>query len=312
MEAIDRYIKPIFRPLYNPVFDAWYRFRVDYFTKSVLEEKWLAFAGKPIDWEKTQTLNEKIQWLIAFSDTSEWTRLADKVLVRDYVKEKGLEDILIPMIGTWKDARDIDFDALPDKCVLKCNHDSGSVIIFDRSKGYDKREIVAELNNKLKIKYGYTGCEPHYNSIDPCILCEEFIDLDSDGLSTTPIDYKVFCYNGEPDVIWIAYNRSAHSVEHESRDLEWNHRPEWEADHRHYKKGHGIIPCPKSLQQMLEAARILSHGFPQVRVDFYDVKGKLYFGEMTFTSNGGTMSFFSNEYQRHAGALIDLSTAKRK
>lgn len=312
MNFINNYLKPIFRPLYNPMFDAWHRFRIEHFTKQELEKRWLAFASKPIDWNNPQTLNEKIQWLIAFSDTTEWTRLADKVLVREYVKEKGLEELLVPLVGTWNDARDIDFDALPDKCVLKCNHDSGSTIVIDKAKGIDKESSIAMLNDRLKLKYGTRHCEPHYNKIKPCILCEEFIDLDSNGLSSTPIDYKVFCYNGEPDVIWVAYNRTHQRVEHESRDLEWNHRPEWEATHSKYQRGRGIIPRPESLKLMLEAAKKLSEGFPQVRVDFYDVKGKLYFGEMTLTSDCGRMPWFSDEYQMRAGKLIDLNLAKRK
>lgn len=312
MNFITKYVKPIFRPLYNPIFDAIERFRIEHFTKQELEKHWLSFAGKPIDWNNLKTLNEKIQWLIAFSDTTEWTRLADKLLVREYVKDKGLENLLIPLVGIWKHARDIDFDALPDKCVLKCNHDSGSAIIIDKAQIYDKKKIIDKLNSALTQKFGQYTCEPHYFGIKPRILCEEFIDLDSKGLSSSPIDYKVFCYNGEPDMILTIYNRTAQSAELESHDLNWTHRPEWEANHRKYRKGSGGIPRPESLEQMLNAARILSKDFPQVRVDFYDCKGKLYFGEMTFTSDCGRMPYFSEEYQNRAGSLIDLSLAKRK
>lgn len=311
MTLINEYLKPALRPLYNPLFDAWHRFRVDHFTKQVLEENWLAFAGKPINWDNPQTLNEKIQWLMAFTDTSEWTRLADKVLVRDYVREKGLGDILIPLVGTWQDARDIDFEALPDKCVLKCNHDSGSVVIFDKSS-YSGGVIIEKLNKCLRQKYGYLGCEPHYNKIKPCILCEEFVDLDTAGLSTSPIDYKVFCYNGEPDLINVYYNRTEKNVTVEAWDTDWNHHPEFQGEGSHYQIGQGLIPRPTTLDRMLEAARILSEGLPQVRVDFYESHGALYFGEMTMTSRGGRMVTLSDEYQKRAGALVDLSLAKRK
>lgn len=305
-------ITNIIRPIFRPVLTAYHHFLVDYCTKHVLEKIWLKFAEKPIDWDNLQTLNEKIQWLICFSDTKEWTRLADKILVREYVREKGLQDILVPLVGTWKDARDIDFDQLPDKCVLKCNHDSGSTIIIDKAKGFEKEAIIAKLNGRLREKYGYNACEPHYNAIKPCILGEEFLDLDSRGISTSAIDYKVFCYNGEPDIILVVYNRNTDYVELETRDLEWNHRSEWEATHGYYRKGRGIIPKPDSLSQMIEVAKKISKGFPQVRVDFYEVKGKLYFGEMTFTSDCGRMPYFSEEYQKRAGALIDLTLARRK
>lgn len=314
MDIIKQIVKPILRPVVRPLRSTIHRFMVDHFLKHELEKKWLNFAGTPIDWNNPKTLNEKIQWLICFSDTSEWTRLADKILVREFIKQKGFEDILIPLIGTWNDARDIDFDSLPDKCVLKCNHDSGSVVIIDKAKGYDKESAIEKLNGKLKLKYGYASCEPHYNKIKPCVLCEEFVDFELGGknFSSSPIDYKIFCYNGVPDSILVVYNRNIESVELETYDLDWNHRPEWEATHIYYRKGRGIVPRPDSLSQMLSAARVLSAGFPQVRVDFYDVKGKLYFGEMTFTSDSGVMPYLSDEYQLRAGKLIDLSLAKKK
>lgn len=266
--------------------------------------------GHYIDWDNPRDLNEVINYLEFCTDTTEWTRLSDKLLVRDYVKSKGLEDILVPLLGVWDDARLIDFDSLPNKFVLKCNHDSGSTHIIDKEKGFDKELLIKELNERLTIKYGFINNEPHYNAIQPKIIAEQFIDLDAVGLSSSPIDYKVFCYNGNPDVIWVAYNRCKESVYHETRDTNWTHKDDFGADDFYYRKGNGIIPKPLSLDRMLSAARLLSQGLPQVRVDFYDVNGTLYFGEMTFTSDCGRMPFFSKEYLKAAGAKIDLSLAK--
>ena len=268
---------------------------------------------KNLDLKNPQTLNEKIQWLICYSDTKEWTCLADKILVRDYVKACGLEDILVPVLGIWDDARKIDFDVLPSKFVLKCNHDSGSVIIVDKTKPYDKAFIVESLNKALKHKYGYAHVEPHYNGIKPMILAEKFLDLDTSNISSSAIDYKIFCYGGNPDIIWIAYNRhNGQYCNHQTRDLEWNRKYDYEADDPYYRLDDADIPRPKSLTRMIDAARRLSQGFPEVRVDFYDVNGMLFFGEMTFTSDCGRMPFFSDYYQKRAGDMIDLSLAKRK
>ena len=286
----------------------WNEFLVDHFTKHVLSKYWYRDFNYQLDWNNPKDLNEKIQWLILNSDTSEWTRLADKVAVRDYVKEKGLAHMLVPMLGAWKDARDIDFDSLPNKFVLKCNHDSASVKILDKTIGFDKDKLIEDFNNKLRVKFGYLSCEPHYNKIPPMVMAEEFLELDGAGISSTPIDYKIWCFNGEPCFVWVAYNRdnvNGH-VEVEQYDLDWNYHHEWGRFTDHYRDGGGKVPCPKSFNEMLEAAKILSKGFPEVRVDFYDVDGKLYFGEITLYHGSGFDRFFPDKYDLEFGQKMIL------
>lgn len=298
----------------NRLTKEWNEFLVDHFTKYVLSKYWLRDFKYHLDWNNPKDLNEKIQWLILYSDTSEWSRLADKVAVRDYVTDKGLAHMLVPMLGAWDDASKIDFDKLPNKFVLKCNHDSASVKILDKSIGFDKGKVIEDFNNKLRVKFGYLSCEPHYNKIPPMVMAEEFLMLDGAGISSTPIDYKIWCFNGEPYVVWVAYNRdNVHGhVEVEQYDLDWNYHHEWGSFTNHYRDGGGKVPCPKSFQDMLNAAKILSKGFPEVRVDFYDVAGKAYFGEMTFTSDCGRMPFFSKEFLLQMGEKVDLSLAPMK
>lgn len=298
----------------NRITKKWNEFLVDYFTKYVLSKYWYRDFHYRLDWNNPKDLNEKIQWLILNSDTSEWSRLADKVAVRDYVKEKGLGHMLIPLLGVWNDARKIDFDNLPDKFVLKCNHDSASVKIIDKSVGFDKKKIIEYFNNKLRVKFGYLSCEPHYNRIPPMIMAEEYLPIDGAGISKTPIDYKIWCFNGKPYIVWVAYNRdNVHGhVEVEQYDLKWNYHHEWGRFTNHYRDGGGKVPCPKSFDDMLNAAKLLSEGFPEVRVDFYDVSGKAYFGEMTFTSDCGRMPFYSKDFLLQMGELVDLSLAPKK
>lgn len=296
----------------NRILREYNNFLVDHFPKILLSRLWKKDFGYSIDWNNPKSLNEKIQWLICYSDTSEWSRLSDKILVREYIIEKGMEDLLIPLLGIWENANNINFNSLPQKFVLKCNHDSGSCHIVDQINGWDKLSITKDLNEHLKIKFGYLCCEPHYNSIKPQVLAEEYISLEQNSLSSSPIDYKVFCYNGEPNMIWVAYNRHKDYLDCECHDLDWSYRPEYSHFTEHYREGGGQIPPPKSLPQMISAARTLSQGFPQVRIDFYDANGKLFFGEMTFTSACGRMPYLSDLYQKKAGDLINLELAKRK
>ena len=128
------------------------------------EKDWLEWKGYPIDWDNPRDINEKIQWLLCFSDTSSWSVCADKFRVRDYVKSKGLEGILIPLLGVWDSASEIDFGTLPDKCVLKCNHDSGSTLVMDRRAGFDEGKARAFLHSRMKKKFGYLNGEMTFAS----------------------------------------------------------------------------------------------------------------------------------------------------
>lgn len=296
----------------NKLLWEWQKYSIDHCPKYAVRKKWKEAFGRSIDLENPKTLNEKIEWLVSYTDLSTWTPLADKILVRDYIHECGLDDIQVPLLGTWGDANDIDFDSLPQKFVLKCNHDSASTHIIDKAKPFDKKAIIEDLNEHLKVRYGYWSVEPHYNQINPMILAEEYLDMGSVDFSSSVVDYKLFCYNGKPDMIMVIYNR--HPGEYivmEYFDLDWNYHPEWGAYDDTFRKGNGIVPRPESLDKMIDVACRLSKGFPEVRVDLYDVKGKIYFGELTFTSDCGRMPYLSDEYQLRAGAKIDLSLAKR-
>lgn len=302
-------IKRLLRPLKRRIDARYYQFCVDHFPKRIIEKTWLRDFGYPIDWEHPRDINEKIQWLIAFSDTSEWSRLADKYLVRDYVASKGYADNLTKLYGVWKRAEDIDFDALPDKFVLKCNHDCGSYFIVDKQKGFDKDELVKKTNTFLKRKFGYKHCEPHYNRIRPVAIAEEFLE-DGNNFSTSLVDYKVWCFNGKPYTILVCYNRSPNGKYANFYDLNWIVHPEWSKFSERNKDGQGKVPKPSCFNKMLQIASDLSKGFPEVRVDFYIVKNKVYFGEMTFTASTGRNRNYSPWLLKELGNQCDLSIVK--
>ncbi|MBP5218722.1 MAG: glycosyltransferase [Bacteroidales bacterium] len=272
------------------------------------ERDWFEWKGYPIDWDNPRDINEKIQWLLCFSDTSSWSLCADKYRVRDYVKSKGQEDILIPLLGVWDSASEIDFESLPDRFVLKCNHDSGSTLVLDKSAGFDEAGVRDFLDSHLKKKFGYLNGELYYNSIKPCIIAEKF--LQGGDVPGAAADYKVWCFDGEPYSVWVCYGRTSSETYVNIYDLDWNVHPEVSVFTEHYRDGRGAVPRPACLERMLEAASALSKGFPEVRVDFFVAEGRLYFGEMTFASYGGKMDFYTQEYLEELGSKCILPGKK--
>lgn len=270
-----------------------------------IERNYKFFMHKRINLDNPKDLNEKINWLKLHSDYQLWSDLADKYKVRDYIKSKGLNDILIPLYGVWNNANEIDFSKLPESFVLKTNHGSGDVEIVRDKESVNFGHIVNKLNKFLQMPYGISSGEPHYLFIKPKIVAEALL-IPAENYSSSLVDYKIWCFNGKPHHIWACYNRTKSEVKVETRDLEWNHHPEYSVFNHHYVDGGGRIPKPKNLERMLEIARILSEGFKEVRVDLYNQEGKIYFGEMTFTGNGGYMDFYTNEFLLEMGELIDL------
>ena len=264
--------------------------------------------GKRIDWDDPRTLNEKIHWLKFNSDTSLWTLLADKYRVREYVRQRGCEDLLVNLYGVWTDSSEIDWDSLPDKFVMKSNCSSGDVrICTDKSK-IDRQEWEAHFDKAMRDKLGYERGEPHYNAIEPAVIAEELLDISKQPIKTSSlIDYKIWCFNGEPHHIWACFNRRQEDVEVAVFDMDWNYHPEKSIFTKHYKESSDILPKPKSLNMMLESARKLSAGLPQVRVDFYEVDDKAYFGEMTMTGGGAFMDWYSDDFMLEMGDLISLT-----
>lgn len=278
--------------------------------KRIISHVYKKVIGDDINWEMPKTLNEKINWLKINSDTSIWTRLADKYLVREFIKENDLSNILVPLIGKWSSPDDIDFEKLPNSFVLKTNHGSGEIIVVKDKSLVNQSEIKEKLKQYLKEPYGYFGGEFHYMLIDRCIIAEELLIDKNKSFSTSLIDYKVWCFNGEPYLIWTCYSRTHDYTYVTSYDCNWNYHPEYSVYNDHYRDGGNKVPCPKTLKEMLNVARILSKGFPQVRIDFYDVNDKLYFGEMTFTSAGGYMTFYTKEALIEFGNQINLYATK--
>lgn len=273
--------------------------------------RYFARFRKCLNLNNPQTLNEKILFLCLKTDTSLWTRCADKFAVRGYVEEKGLKDILIPLINVWDKITDIDFDKLPNEFVLKATHGSGDILIVTDKSKVNWAKTVKVFEKDLSKRYGALESGHHYMRIVPRMIAEELIhnDADSQKLSSSLIDYKMWCFNGKCHYIWACANRDEQSTEVMTYDRDWKAHPEYSIFEDGYRHG-AILPRPKNLQRMIETAEKLSEDFSCVRVDLYNVGGKIYFGELTFTSYGGLQDFYTDEFQLLAGNLIDLSGVK--
>jgi len=299
LSSFKRYIFLIY---FNTPF---YRRQVDKNLKFALEIQWLSVHNKNINWDNPVTLNEKIQWLELNTDTTLWTKYADKYEVRGHLQELGLGEYLPKFFGVWNFPDDIDYDKLPDKFVLKCTHDSQSTLPIEKNN-INVNVINRKFKKYLKRRFGYSTCEPHYTRIKPRIIAEEWLENTNSEISNSIIDYKVWCFNGEPTYIMTIHGRDKEHMMIDLFDKDWKRYSEYLNFSKHYRNGGGIVPRPSSLNEMLRVASVLSKGFPQVRIDFYDVNGKPYFGEMTFTSGCGRMNYFTDEAQLKMSELIKL------
>ncbi len=295
--------KILFSPFVNLV-----KFIGRYFPETLVKIRYFVRFKRRLNLNNPKTLNEKILYMSLRTDTTMWTRLADKYNVRGYVEECGLSDILVPLLGHWEKVEDIDFDNLPKRFVLKSTHGCGDIVVVKDKSKIDSDNIRKQMQAAVSEIYGELEGGKHYMRIKPAIIAEELLvnDEKSAKFSNSIIDYKVWCFNGEPYFVMTCTNRGQNSVELQLYDTDWYPQKTYIKQSPHYKSGI-VIPIPKHLDKLLEYSKILSKPFPVCRVDFYDLDGKIYFGEMTFTSLGGLMNYYTDEFQDFAGSLIDIN-----
>lgn len=257
---------------------------------------------KRLNLESPQTYNEKLQWLKLHDRKPEYTQMVDKYEVRAFVKEQLGEEYLIPLVGgPWRSFDQIDFDMLPEQFVLKVTHDSGGVIVCKDKKKFDYFAARKKLGKALKHNYYHRTREWPYKNVVPQIIAEQYME---DSTSQELRDYKFFCFDGTPKALFIATERQTAGVEtkFDFFDMKYNHLE--------IRNGHPnaeILPDkPQQFEQMQELARKLSKGIPHVRVDFYEVDGRIYFGEITFYHWSGMIPFEPKEWDKTFGEWITL------
>ena len=261
--------------------------------------------GRPLNLDEPKTFNEKLQWLKLYNRNPLYTKLVDKYEVRQYISEKLGEEYLFPLVGgPWDSAEDIDFDALPERFVLKPTHDSGSYIICTDKSKLDIAAAKAKLAKSLQRNYYWSGREWPYKNVKPRIIAEQYMEDGSGELR----DYKIYCSNGSPKFLLIVTDRQ-HKDEPTKFtffDPDFNKLPFEQSG----PNDHRDIPKPANFDQMLRIAALLSENMPHVRVDLYDVHGKIYFGELTFFDSSGMDPFDPPQWDEILGSWIELPEKK--
>lgn len=253
--------------------------------------------GYRLDLNNAQTFNEKIQWIKLNDKHKDKPRCADKYTVRDYVGEKDCGELLNTLLWHGENPEDIPFDKLPRRFVIKATHGQGMNIICKDKDELDRKKTVKVLKRWLKTKYLPCYGEWFYGIIPPSIIVEEFLSDDGE----VPKDYKIFCFHGEPKLIDVHLDRFT-GHKRNLYDLDWNIKEG--AEIKYPSDTECVIEKPDNLEEMLEYARILSKDFMHVRVDFYIVGGKIYFGEMTFTNAAGFDVIRPREFDEWLGSMI--------
>lgn len=270
-------------------------------------------VGKKINLDNPKSFNEKIQWLKLYDRNPCYTMMVDKLLVKDYVASKIGKEYVVPTIDSWKSVNDIDFEKLPDKFVLKCNHNSGrGMCICDDKSDLNFDMVKEKLQEGICEDYYIKAREWPYKNVNRRILAEKYMEDDNIekyfGETGTHglIDYKFYCFNGVPKFFYIGY---ANIKDGCKRDLisyytlDWKEAPFYRTDHQRLEAS---PKKPKCFEKMIDLAKTLSENIPFVRVDFFLIQDKIYFSEFTFSPGAGFGVFSPDEWEETLGDWIEL------
>lgn len=264
------------------------------------------YNGKKINFKNPQTFNEKLQWMKYYYRDPKLTPLVDKYEVRNFVREKVGEDYLVNNIGVYEKWEDIDFHSLPDKFVIKCTNDCGSVVICKDKKAFDFVNAKKTIEAGLARKQFYVSREWPYKNVKPRIIIEEYIyNADDSPL----VDYKFFCFDGKPIIVDVLTGRNTLEGLHEDFfNMNWEHL-DVQKD-RQPNARYNVLK-PKCFEEMMEAARTISPGFPFIRVDFVVSDEKPYFTELTFYNDAARVPFNPQSFDEWLGSLLVLPNIVR-
>lgn len=255
---------------------------------------------KKLNLKEPKLFNEKLMWLKlnTYKNNELVRNCADKYKVREYINEVGCGDILNDLIAVYDSTDEIDFNKLPQKFVLKCNHGAGYNIICTDKEILNKEDTIKQLNKWLKEDYSKYAAEIQYKNIQKKIICEKYLEMDTG--KKNPTDYKIYCFNGEPKIILVMNDRDT-VVTREFYNINWKRM------HLRDKENPPKVPTqrPDNLEKMLDYAKKLSKPFPFVRVDLYNVNNAIIFGELTFTPTG-CMALYKEEISKMMGDWIKI------
>lgn len=277
----------------------------------VLPDKWYLFfrfknrVGYWPHLNHPRTFNEKLQWLKLNDRHAEYTQMVDKIDAKKYVASIIGDKYIIPTLGVWNSVDEVEWDKLPNQFVIKVSSDSGGIVVCKDKQTLDIEKAKEKLTNGWGKNYYVHNKEYPYRDLTPRIIAEEYKE-DESGYELR--DYKIFCFNGEPKILFVASDRqnAGEDTKFDFFDLNWNHLP-FTNGHPNSKEH---IAKPKNFEEMLGIAKKLSVGIPQVRIDLYNCNGKIYFGEITFFHWSGMTAFDPVEWDFKLGKLIKLPCDK--
>lgn len=259
------------------------------------------FMGYEMDWKNPTSFSQKLQWLKVHDRKPIYTKWVDKYESKKIVEERIGEEYVIPTLGVWNHFDEIDFDLLPNQFVLKCTHDSGSIVICNNKQDFKKEEAKIFIEKCLHTDYYATCREWPYKNVPRKIIAEKFMKDDVNPLLT---DYKFYCFQGEPKFLYVSYGMSNHdSASLSYVTLDWKPAPFKRPDYLEYDI---LPPKPKTFDKMLDIAKCLSSDIPFVRVDLYEINGQPYFSEMTFFPGGGMTPFKPQEWDWKLGEYLQI------
>lgn len=298
-KKVKRYLQDPYYSLGSDLIKKHPRLMSDKFYLSVL---WKMVMGYEIDWEHPKTFSEKIQWLKLNDRNPLYSVLVDKYRVKTWVASRIGEEYVIPTLACYRSVEEIDLDELPDQFVLKCNHDSGSVVICRNKAFFDLDRAKRKLGEALQKDFYWEAREWPYKDVPRCIIAEEFIAPAQDS-SDLP-DYKWYCFNGEPVFCQVILNRSVCETI-DFFDTEWKHQS-FVGLSMTAENAKEYPEQPKHLDSHIYVARELSKGIPFSRIDLFDMNEKVLFGEVTLFPGGGFGGFRPSEYDVLLGSMLQL------
>lgn len=260
---------------------------------------YLVKIHRPLRLKHPQTFTEKLQWLKLYNRDPEFTRMVDKYEAKQYVAERIGEEYIIPTLGVWERFDEIDFDSLPDQFVLKCTHDSGGLVICRDKATLDISAAREKIEACLKRNYYWDYREWPYKDVKPRIIAEPYLRDDETGELR---DYKFYTFCGEVKALLIIAGRDTPEASGDYFDVNFRH-----LDMQWGYKNAKILPAPpKSMEEMIRLAQQLSKSIPELRVDFYEINGRPFFGEMTFFDGGGLERIEPEKWDRVFGDWVTL------
>ncbi|MBD2781295.1 ATP-grasp fold amidoligase family protein [Xenorhabdus szentirmaii] len=288
----------------------WFKYQLDVLKSYIISDEnyrrriYKKRFNKEMNLNTPKTFNEKINYRILKDKNPLYTKLADKIQVREYIKEKIGEQYLIPILGIYDSPKEINYEKLPEKFVLKCNHDSGSVIICQDKNNFNFKKAKNKLKFHLKNNMYVRTREWHYKNIIPKILCEKYLDIYyEENKKPIPEDYRLHCFHGKVEFIELQFNKFEGDKFINIYDKNWNIQP----FKMSFENSNFIVDKPNEISKMIELAEVLCNNFDYCRIDFFVTKSQIFFAEITFTPCNGLDLITPEEWDYKIGNKWNLN-----